>query len=185
MRLVNKLIFIYLSLYGTVSSAVNKLQFPEDGTFAEQKNYVDSLTEVCPITHSSELSNLSESLNPFASLTVVPSPYKAIVYAHEFFPENGVAITRKAINSPETIADETQIILQGKGDNNLVIHKFKLDQDGAWRPSAPPTEGSIEQYGEELSENIQGVVIKMTDTNNDNTCFTYDKKSTVAKIRPS
>lgn len=182
MRLINKLTFLYLSLSGAVGS---KLQFPEEGTFAEQKSYIDSLPKVCPITLSAEVSSLRESPNPFASLPVVPNLYKAMVYTHEFFPKYGQATTRKVTTSPEAITDESQIILQGTGDDKLVVHRFKLDKDGAWRPSAPPTEGSIEQYGKELSENMQGIVIKVTDANNDVTCFTHDKKSTTPKIRPS
>lgn len=190
MKLVKKLTVLYLSLFGSVNSIFNKLSFPEEGTFNEQKNYIESLPKTCPSAHSSELLDLSKSPNPFERLSVVPKQYKTMVYSHEFFPENGVATTRKATNLPQNtgtgkgITDETQIMLQEKGDDRLVIHKFKLEKDGAWRPSALPVEGSIENYGKELLKGVQGIVIKMTDDNG-GSCFTHNKKKIADKNRPS
>jgi hypothetical protein len=157
--------------------------FPEEGTFRQQADWVDSLPHACPYDHSSSLIQIRDSQNPFETLRSNPA-YEGTIFEHNFFPDSGVATSRKLEvdqGSENVVSDETTVAIQGEGSVGPLIHTFKMDKHGRMIPQGKPTRGSIDKYGEGLVHEDafeqEGIVIRTKKKGEERTCFTSAVRS--------
>jgi hypothetical protein len=168
-----------LLLLGLVVIAASK-EFPVDGTYKDQSDYVKSLSGGCRYEISRAMQSLRKEPNPFIDILRPDLDVQIEVWKHSVDPKFDTATRRhKVLNSrdiPST--DKTEIIVPGTSTDGSVLYTFNLDAEGNWKPTSV-TAGIFDK---EVFGGSEAYVYKGSD--GDQTCFSYKDPEPTATPRP-
>lgn len=178
----------WVLFYGA-SNVASALEFPEQGNYKQQSDFVNSLTNPCGYEVGNVVTGIADAENPFDTVSQIQAtqPSRNVkVWRHEFDEENGVVFKRTVETAKESGKDRTkqsdveEVMIGGQSeDGNMqpLTFKFQRGEDGLMKvvgkEKVKVTEFAqgVEQAGKE------GLVVRA------DTCYTTrlrDKKTKVS-----
>lgn len=147
-------------------SLVPSNEFPKDGTFSDQVDFVEGLPRGCGARSSAQITALLSSDNPFELMTKMPEGMKASVYRHEFDQKDGI-VYRRTKTSGHNVVDTTQssdtqsIVIGGVGDRKEEITiTLVQNKDGTFKVKSKDTI-SIDVHAKRLEQQPIGLAVEV------------------------
>lgn len=171
---------------GAIHKVLAETNFPEDGTFKQQSDWVDNLPKGCSEESQSVVESIIDAENPFKEAESHSTHYgKSVkVWHHEFDQEYGV-VSRRTVETAKvgtkSVTDTEEIMIGGESQDGTlqpVTFRFQRDKNGLLKPVAK-TKNLVTEFAEGVEKaGKEGLVAKAeVETYNSGfplkrTCFT-------------
>jgi hypothetical protein len=156
------------------ANEITAREFPEDGTYKQQSDFINGLTYGCPADLHNAVQAISEADNPFQQVAEHTQNGNSVkVWHHAFDPENGVVFRRKIEadkNKPAAaVVDTEEVMIGGESQDGTLqplTFRFKRGADGLLQV-ASKEKVPVTTFAEGVEQaNKEGLVVKV------NNCFT-------------
>jgi hypothetical protein len=164
------------------AARVDSHGFPEEGTYKQQADFVNSLTSPCDPHTSGVVTSIIDADNPFQMVEAHTSEVNTVkVWHHEFDPEFGV-VTRRTkesnknapAGSSAAVVDVEEVMIGGESQDGTLqplTFRFKRDKNGLMRVVSKE-KVPVTEFAEGVEQaNKEGLVVR---TNN---CYTSQLRS--------
>ena len=168
---------VYLIFFATLATRA-AANYPQEGTFAEKADYIDTLPKECAGIANMKLNSVLEAEDPFRRAADLGQGTE--VERHHFNAAEGIAQHRVSKNGQ----DELKLFIGGEGNGHSpMLFKMRMNKDGLLDLISKEAGVSVHKYGERMKENHDAFVAKV-ETDDGRTCVNYDHKPRSPQAKP-
>lgn len=160
---------LYLMFFATLINRT-AANYPQEGTFAEKANFIDSLPRQCPSVPSAKLEAVLAAEDPFKKAAELGKGVE--VERHHFNAVEGIAQHRQSKDGK----DDLTLYIGGEGNGHSpLLFKMRMNKDGLLDLVSKEEGVSVHKHGDRMKENHDAFVAKVENSDG-RTCFNYDHR---------